>query len=122
MLSYEYLYTLYFEPILEEYEPQRTTKIARLCPCCFPTPPKPRKATAETLRSIEEEPDVEAEPEQEAEKRNFLVRIDPIEREDLFYTGAAAYDSDLEVNTRRTTNHLIDIDHRRVSANTYRSW
>ncbi|XP_036230519.2 monocarboxylate transporter 9 isoform X2 [Bactrocera oleae] len=102
------------EQMIEEYEPQRTTKIARLCPCCLPTPPKPRKETAEMVRSIEEEPDVEAEPEQEAEKRNFLVRIDPIEREDLFYTGAAAYDSDLEVNTRRTTNHLIDIDHRRA--------
>ncbi|XP_050324546.1 uncharacterized protein LOC126755873 [Bactrocera neohumeralis] len=107
------------EQMVEEYDPERVTKIEKLCPCCFPTRPKTRRKTAETLPSIAEEPDVEPDAEQEAEKRHFLVRIDPIEREDLFYTGAAAYDSDPEVNTRRTTNHLIDIDHRRARTINY---
>lgn len=105
------IFTLYFEPILEVYEPKKTRGIEKLCPCWFPAQPSTRKKTAEAIHNTEGEADAEAE----WEKRNFILRLDPIEREDLFYTGAAAYDSDYAVNTRRTTNHVIDIDNRRVS-------
>ncbi|XP_028894903.2 uncharacterized protein LOC105210363 isoform X2 [Zeugodacus cucurbitae] len=106
------------EQMIEVYEPKRHRKIEKLCPCCFPVGKTPTK-TPETLRSIGEDSVAELDMGQRVPPKSFIVRLDPIEREDLFYTGPATYDSEIEVTSRRTTNHVIDIDHQRAKTINY---
>lgn len=104
---------IYSNCSIEVYEPKKMHHIERMCPCCC------RKKRLTRSRTPDEQTDtgdgaLEGDAEDLQQPRRYLVRVDPIEREDLFYTGAAEYDSDGAVKTRRTANHLISFKSERV--------
>ncbi|XP_020717920.1 uncharacterized protein LOC101460461 isoform X1 [Ceratitis capitata] len=106
------------EQMLEVYEPQKMHHIERMCPCCC------RKKRLTRSRTPDEQADtgdeaLEGDVEDLQQPKRYLVRVDPIEREDLFYTGAAEYDSDGAVKTRRTANHLISFKSERAKTVKY---
>ncbi|XP_017476628.1 PREDICTED: uncharacterized protein LOC108366676 [Rhagoletis zephyria] len=98
------------EQMFEVYQPKSVSTIDKLCPCC-------RRVTKQIERVDEKDVvGVEYDNENLQGLQNYVLRVDPIEREDLFYTGTAEYDeNDVPATSRRTTGHLILIDKERAA-------
>ncbi|XP_053963364.1 uncharacterized protein LOC128866559 isoform X1 [Anastrepha ludens] len=104
------------EQMIEVYDPERLRTVERMCPCCYQ---RKRSASADT-QVVERDDEVEEDVGNIQGRPTFFVRLDPIEREDLFYTGIALYESDEAVTTHRcSTGHRILIDKERAPSIEY---
>ncbi|XP_067633178.1 uncharacterized protein Targ [Eurosta solidaginis] len=108
-----------FEQMIETYEPEKVRKIERICPCCFRRKSTDAAGRRGSEASKPEDYDDDTVSRNTMGQKNYVLRVDPIEREDLFFTGPAVYASDEASRTassRRTTGHRILLDESRAKS------